>query len=168
MERLTKLFRGGLVALVLASLLLASQGNPAIGTWKLNLGASDYGSAPPPKSGTMTVETQGDGVVVNYEFAEPEGGTIKYSYQGNSDGKNYPISGSGDSSWRQTMVSGADTIGLRRFGSNASGAVLKKSGNAVQTTRTVVSKNGKVTTITINAVDAKGQPTKTVSVWDKQ
>src|ERR1700733_8063498 len=119
MERLTKLFRAELVPLVLASLLSASQGNPAIGTWKLNLGASDYGSVTPPKSGTMTVETQGGGMVMKFEFVEPEGGTSKFSYQGNFDGKDYPISGSGDSSWRETMVSGADTIALRRLGSNA-------------------------------------------------
>jgi hypothetical protein len=45
---------------------------------------------------------------------------------------------------------------------------LKKSGNVVMTTRALVSKDGKVTTVTASGADAKGQPTKNVSVWEKQ
>lgn len=168
MTRVIELFRTGLFALLTAGLLLAGQSNPAIGAWKLNLADSKYGSVTPPKSATRTVEAHGEGVSVTYEFIEADGSTIKYSYEGNFDGKDAPISGSGTSGWREDIVSGADTIALRAFSSNASGAVLRKSGNVVSTTRTVVSKDAKVTTITTNAADAKGQPTKTVSVWDKQ
>jgi len=65
-------------------------------------------------------------------------------------------------------MSGAETIALRRENSRTFGAALKKSGNVVMTMKTVVSKDGKIMTITANGADAKGQPTTFLSVWDKQ
>jgi len=167
MKRLVKLFQTGSAVLAVASLLLAAQTNSMVGTWKLNVADSKFSSAAPPKSATRTVEAQTDGLSVSYEFVASEGSITKYSYTANFDAKDYPISGSG-TNWREDMVGGAESIALRRAGSNAYAGALKKSGNVVMTTKTVLSKDGKVTTITRNGVDAKGQPTKEVSIWDKQ
>jgi hypothetical protein len=167
-KRLVELFRVGLFVLAVAGLVLASQKNSAVvGTWKLNVAESNYSSGSAPKSGIRTVEEHENGLAVSYEYVEADGSTIKYGYAATFDGKDYPISGSG-TNWREEMLGGAETIALRPSGANVYAGMLKKSGNVVMTTRTVVSKDGKVTTVTANGADAKGQPTKRVSVWEKQ
>jgi hypothetical protein len=168
MKRLVELFPVGLSVMVVVGLLWGTQGSSAVGTWKLDLAESKYGSVSPPKSGTRTVEARPDGVSVSYEFVESDGSVIKYSYDANFDQKDCPITGSGGPNWREDMLGGAETIALRSFGPNVYAAALKKSGNVVMTTRTVISKGGKVTTVITNGADAKGQPTKNVLVWDKQ
>jgi len=168
MKRHVGLFQIGLFVIAAAGLLLASsQRNSAVGTWKLNVEQSKYDSGSPPKSATRTVEEHENGIAVPYEYVESDGSTIKYSFAAGFDGKDYPISGSG-TNWRETMLGGAETIALRSVGSNAYASALKKGPNVVMTARTVVSKDGKVTTVTANGADAKGLPTKTVSVWEKQ
>jgi hypothetical protein len=168
MKCLKELFQAGFCLIAVAGLLLAEQGNSTVGTWKLNVAESQYGSGSAPKSATRTVEAHPDGMGVSYEFVESDGSVIKYAYTANFDGKDAPITGSGASNWREDVVAGAETIALRRSGSNIYAGAMKKSGSVVMTTRTVVSRDGKVTTETANGVDAKGQPTKNVSVWDKQ
>jgi hypothetical protein len=148
--------------------LILAETNPTIGTWKLDPAKSKYSTELLPKSGTLTVEAQGDGVKTSYDLVEPDGTDVTYGYTANFDSKDYPISGSGGSTWRDTMVNGAETIALRRENSKAFGAALKKSGSIVMTMRTVVSKDGKIMTVTANGADAKGQPTTYLSVWDKQ
>ena len=55
-----------------------------------------------------------------------------------------------------------------RVDTNTSISAAKKEGKVVQTTRTVVSKDGKVTTITVKGTNPQGQPTSATLVWDKQ
>jgi hypothetical protein len=169
MKPLVELSHVGIFVIAVTGVLFATDlSTSAVGTWKLNVAESKYSSGSAPKSGTRTFEERADGVSVSYEYVEPDGSIIKYGFTANFDGKDYPITGSGTSSWREDMVGGAETIALRRSGSNIYAGALKKSGNVVMTTRTVVSKDGKVTTVTASGADAKGQPTKNVSVWEKQ
>jgi hypothetical protein len=165
----TLLFPVTLLSLVvlLPGLILA-EANPAIGTWKLDPAKSKYSTESLPKSGTLTIEAQGDALKANCELVEADGTNVAYSYTANYDSKDYPISGSGGSSWREGLMSGAETIALRRENPRTFGAALKKSGSVVMTMKTVVSKDGKIMTITANGADAKGQPTTFLSVWDKQ
>jgi hypothetical protein len=168
MKRLVELFQFGLFVVAVGGPLLAGESNPAAGTWKLNVAESKYSSGSLPKSATRTVEARADGLSVSYEFVQADGSMVKYAFAASFDEKDCPISGSGSASWREDLVGGADTIALRRVGSNVYAAALKKSGNVVMTTRTVVSKGGKITTVTTNGGDAKGQPTKNVNVWEKE
>ncbi len=168
MKPLAKLLYAELFVLVVSSLPLVGQSNPAVGTWKLDVADSKFSSASPPKGATRTVAVQGDSLSVSNEFVESDGSTTKYGYTASFDEKDCQISGSGRSNWREDWISGAETIALRRLASNTFAGALKKSGNVVMTSRTVVSKGGKVTTVTTSGGDAKGQPTKTVLVWDKQ
>ena len=77
------------------------------------------------------------------------------------DGKDYPISGNG-------TPNGADAISMKLIDPNTTDAILKKAGKVVQTARSVVSKDGKVMTITAQGTNPRGQPTSIVTVWDKQ
>jgi len=55
------------VLTVVSSGPLLAQSNPQIGTWKLNVAKSKYVNVQGPKSGTRTVEAQGDGAKVTTE-----------------------------------------------------------------------------------------------------
>jgi len=153
---------------VFAGGLRAEKKNPAVGTWKLDVAKSKYSTGSLPKSATRTVAEQGDGEKTSYEEVGGDGSQATYTYTATYDDKDSSISGSGRPSWREDLLSGADAIAMRRSGSNAYGAAFKKSGQVVMTMRAVVSKDGKVLTITTNGADAKGQPTTFVTVWDKQ
>jgi len=156
------------VGATVVAFLMGASDNPAVGTWKLDLTASKSSTGSLPKSAMRTVQEQGNGMSVSYEFVEPDGSVDKYNYTASFDDQDAPITGSGEPNWRQTRIGGAETIAVRRAGSNTFSEALKKSGNVVMTTRTVVSKKGTVTTITMNGADPKGQPTKDVLIFDKQ
>jgi hypothetical protein len=143
--------------------LLAAQSNPALGTWKLDVEKSKFSPGPAPKSATLVIAAQGDGVKTSCEEVEADDSHVGYEYTATIDGKDYPIAGAG-----AERLGGADMVVLRQSGSRAFGAMFKKSGQVVMTNMTTVSKDGKTLTLVVNGADAKGQPMSRTTVWDKQ
>jgi hypothetical protein len=148
------------LSLVTSGLLLA-QSSPLLGTWKINLAKSKYVNAPAPKSQTRTVEAQGNGAKFSFDGVAGDGSRIAYSFTTNFDGKDSAISGVG-------APGGADTIAIKRVDANTTTSIGKKAGKVILTFRTMVSKDGKVTTITAKGTDEHGQPISTTTVSDKQ
>ena len=146
---------------VLVSGALLAQSNPAVGTWKLNTAKSKFNPGPAPQSQTRIDEAQDNGVKASVEGTAADGSHFAYGYTADYDGKDNPISGTG-------APSGADTIAIKRINPNTTEATLKKGGQVVLTTRAVVSKDGKVRTITTKGTDAHGQPTNNVVIFEKQ
>jgi hypothetical protein len=142
------------------SAALQAQGNPLVGTWKLNVTKSKFDPGPGYKSLTRTVEAQGDGVKYTFEGVSADGKPIAYGFSVKFDGKDNPISGS--------MPSGADTISAKRTDSNHFVATLKKGGNDIGTSKVTVSKDGKVTTVDSTGTTASGAKSHDVQVYDKQ
>jgi len=138
-----------------------AQQNAMIGTWKLNVAKSKYGTAQPPQSQTRTVVAQGKGAKITFEGVAADGSKIAYSYSTLYDGADSPVAGVG-------QANGADTIAIKQIDSNNVTATLKKAGKVVATTRTSVTKDGKTTTIESQGVGADGKPRNTTSVYDKQ
>lgn len=148
------------LSLVTSGLLLA-QNNPLLGTWKLNVAKSKYVNAPAPKSQTRTVEAQGNGAKFSFDGVAADGSRIAYSFTTNFDGKDSAISGVG-------APGGEDTIAIKQVNANATTSIGKKAGKVIRTTRTVVSKDGKVTTISGKGTDEHGKPISTTQVYEKQ
>lgn len=150
------------LTLVSSGVLLA-QTNLQVGTRKLNLAKSKFTpGAPFPKGETRTVELLGDGLVKNSTNGiSSDGSRIAYSYTTRYDGKDSKISGVG-------FPLGADTVAETRVDAYTTTSVAKKAGKVVMTTRGVVSKDGKVTTITTKGTNGKGQPISSTLVWDRQ
>jgi hypothetical protein len=147
--------------LVTSGALLA-QSNTSLGTWKLNIAKSKYGTAKPPKSEIRIITAQGDGAKISFEGVGADGSPIAYSYTTNYDGKESPVSGVGH-------PKGADMIAVKRVDANTTTQTDKRAGKVVGTNRSVVSEDGKVLIITtIGGLDVNGQPRDTVTVWDKQ
>lgn len=151
---------GALGALAMFGLSLLAQNDPNIGTWKLNVAKSKFNPGPGPQSQTRTVQAQGAGVKVTMEGTAGDGSRIAYSYTANYDGKDNPITGTG-------QANGADTIALKGNGHTFE-ATTKKGAKVLTTNKNVVSKDGKVLTITAKGANASGQPVSNVIVYDKQ
>lgn len=145
---------------VVASSSLHAQGNPLVGTWKLNVAKSKFDPGPGPKSLTRTVEAQGDGVKYTFDGVGADGKPVAYSFAVKFDGKDNPITGS--------MPSGADTISAKRIDSNNFEATLKAGGKAIGTSKVTVSKDGKVTTVESTGTNSTGGKVHDVQVYDKQ
>jgi hypothetical protein len=145
------------LCLGVATVLLA-QTNPQIGTWKLNSAKSQYESGPVPKNLTRKVEQQGDSLKYTYEGVAADGTPIAYSFVLKFDGNDYPVTGSG-------LPDGADTLAFEGINSRTSEATLKRAGKVVGTTRTVVSADGKVTTLHYQSID---RLRTRVAVFEKQ
>ena len=131
-----------------------------VGTWKLNVAKSTYDPGPPPRSATRTIEARGNGTRQATEGVDAAGNRVAYEYSANYDDKDYPMTGSG-------TPNEADSIALRRIDNFTVDATLKKDGTVVQTTRGVLSKDGKVLTYTSKGT-AHGQTTSSVTVWERQ
>jgi hypothetical protein len=145
-----------------ASASLLAQGDPFNGIWKLNVAKSKYVNAPPaPRSETRTVEAQGKGAKISLDGVNLDGSHIGYSYTTNYDGKEVPVIGEG-------RFFGEDTIFIKRVDAYTFTATTKKAGVVLRKVRGVVSKDGKVTTLTAKGHDEQGRPATAITVWEKQ
>jgi hypothetical protein len=138
-----------------------AQGNPFVGTWKMDPEKSKASPNPGPKEETRVVEEQGDSVKGSYEGTAANGSRIAYGYTAKYDSKDYPLTGTG-------TPDGADTLALKRIDTNSYEVTAKRSGIVVMTARVVASQNGKVTTITTKGTDVSGKPDTSVRVFYKQ
>jgi hypothetical protein len=141
--------------------LAQAQGNPFVGTWKMDPEKSKASPSPGPKEETRVVEAQGDSVKGSYEGTAADGSRIAYGYTAKYDGKDYPLTGVG-------TPDGADTLALQRIDTNTYEVTAKRAGIVVMTARVVVSQNGKVTTITTKGTDVSGKRDSSVRVFHKQ
>jgi hypothetical protein len=145
--------------LAVGSAVASAQTDPRIGKWKVNLAKSKYELGPAPKDDVRTYEATPDGTKTKIEITPTSGSPRSGSYTAKLDGKDYPITGTGG-------PSPFDTIALKPVNGSTLQITLKKDGKVVQTTRAVVSKDGKTMTQTSTRPDASGK--KDVVVFDKQ
>jgi hypothetical protein len=130
----------------------------ALGSWKLNVSKSKYAPGPPPKSGSVKYEASDGGYKRSGETIEADGTKSAFEYTAKYDGKDYPVTGSPV----------FDAIALKHIDDNTAEATLKKAGKVVRNAKRVVSKNGKVMTITMMGTNDKGEKVHNVAVYDKQ
>ena len=145
------------VGIVVLSMLGHAQGDPNVGTWKLNLTKSKYNAGQPPKTSTVVIAAAGQGIKVTADTVLADGTTRKISYTANYDGKDAPVMGTPD----------YDTVSITRNGNTINGT-RKKAGKTVQTYTTVMSADGKTRTTTSTGTNAAGQKVDNVQVYDKQ
>lgn len=158
MKRLT-VFAALAVLAAIASAPLFAQDNPALGTWKLNVAKSTFtGTA--PKELTRTLEAVGDSVKYTFAGTAADGSSISYSFTVKYDGTDSPVTG--------TAPGGFDMIAIKKINPHSYEATQKRAGKVAGTGKVVVSKDGKVTTVTLKGTDADGKATGSTSVYDKQ
>lgn len=154
-----KKFSISLLIMLLVGLVLYAQNQERFaGTWKLNLAKSKYNPGPPPKSLTVKLEPNGEEMTVRSEGVDGEGNPVSWHFTAKPDGKDYPVTG-----WPAV-----DTVSVKRIDENRRESTYKKDGKVVFTNKVVLSKNGKMLTVTSTGMDAQGKKVKNVSVYDKQ
>jgi hypothetical protein len=143
-------------ALVLGSIAHAADNQ--VGTWKLNVAKSKYSPGPAPKEGTLTVESQPNGLKITIHGTDAEGKPVHMEFSPKYDGKDVPATG----------MPGADTINMKKIDDYTVESVSKKGGKPLITTTSVVSKDGKTRTTTQKGTNAKGEKVNNTIVYDKQ
>ena len=136
-----------------------AQRDGTLGTWKVNLAKSKYEPGPPPTSDARVLEAwETDGVKFTGTSVGADGTRFTVGLAAHYDGKDYKVTGTPD----------VDTIALKRMNPNTFTYTLKKGGNVVERGKYVVSKNGKMLTLTGTGTNAKGQKVHDLLVMDKQ
>jgi hypothetical protein len=131
--------------------------DPLPGTWELNVPASKFGPASPPKSQTRTYEVVGQQEKMTGKGIDAQGKPTLVQFTLNRDGKDYPYEG----------APGIDTISLTQLDTFTANYTLKKGGAVVVTGTRVMSKDGKVMTISGKVAGGTGQNTETLWVFDR-
>ena len=138
--------------------LPAYASDPLAGTWELNLEKSKYSPGPPPKSQTRTYEVTGQQEKMIAKGIDAQGNPTLVQFTANFDGKDYPYTG----------TPSADTISMTPVDASTVNWTTKKAGKVMLTGTRVISKDGKVMTISGKGTDAKGQPFEIIYVFDKR
>lgn len=128
------LVSGLVVCLLVVSQAISAQGDPFIGTWKLNGAKSTFSPGLAPQSQTSIYEAAGQGVKVSTTATDAAGKTTTMTFTANYDGKDYPVM-NGTSDWDMTALKRVDTY-TAEF-------TRKKAGNVVQTDTNVVSRTAR-------------------------
>ncbi len=147
---------------LIAVVLMASGGtvsvDPFVGTWKLNVRKSKYESGQCPKSMTIEMKAAGNGVSYRSETEYPGGRKSLARYTADYNGP-------------EVIVMGANglltPVALKRIDSNTVVASYMRAMQAIATSRRVVSKNGKVMTVTTISPDRGGKSVTNIGVYDK-
>jgi hypothetical protein len=148
------------IILMLALASAAMAADPFVGTWKLNVAKSKYSPGPPPKSATVKIEAQDNGLKIVANGVNAEGKPTHIETAFKYDGKDYPYTPTGGPSDL--------TVAVKRIDANTQELTLKQGGKVMQTVREVVSKDGKTQTRTIKGKNAQGQEVSNTIVFDKQ
>lgn len=146
----------------LTSIVALGQTKPDLkmlaGTWKLNLEKSKFNPGPAPKSGTLTWTPTATGFSFTNDGVNAQGQTTHAQQNGTFDGKPYAIKtpnyvGTRTSKWIDAFtLEEVDTVDGK-----------------VRNSRTgVISKDGKMLTVTSKGTNAQGQPTSSATVYEKQ
>jgi hypothetical protein len=131
--------------------------DPRTGTWQLNVAKSTYKPGPAPRTQTVRIEPSGQGERVRSEATNMNGTRVITEYTAAFDGTDYPLKGSPV----------ANTVSLKRIDARTTERVDKKDGQVILVYKRVVSPDGKTMTVTINGVNAQGQPVNNVVVFER-
>jgi hypothetical protein len=148
-----------LFCVLTVSSTLCAQDDPVMGTWKLNLAKSKFIPGPTPKSVTMKREPSGaNGIHYVTDTVTAQGATEHVEYTATYDGKEYPVKGDPN----------RDSISIKKIDAHHYEFTNKKAGKVTASGGGVVSPDGKTLTITAKGINAQGQETNNVQVYDKQ
>jgi hypothetical protein len=145
-----------LITLSAAIALLAA--DPTIGTWRLNVAKSKYRPGPAPRSETRVYTLTKNGIKGTVNTVWSDGKSTKVEFPANTDGKDYPVTGS----------QGADAVSWNRIDENSASLILKHAGRTIGSGRRVVSADGKTMTITYQGVNSLGDQVDNIVVYDRR
>ncbi|MGC2332978.1 MAG: hypothetical protein WA581_16105 [Candidatus Acidiferrales bacterium] len=135
----------------------AASSNVFMGTWQLNEAKSKT-AAGAGKNSTVAYTMEDDNIKCTIDGTDASGQAIHSEWTGKFDGKDHPVTGDPTSDMRSYRMINSHTLSVTE----------EKDGKVVDTVRIVVSADGKTRTVTAHGRNAKGMPTTSVTVYDKQ
>jgi len=150
-------------AFFLISTALVAADNPFLGTWKLNTSKSK--ASPTPVAQSMTVKFESDGEKVRRTVTGVDG-EGKPIMQGGPEGTS--IAWDGKDHAVQVPNGPPMTIAVKRVSDHRNDVTVKQNGKVTVTVRSVVSKDGRTMTNTVDGVTEKGEKFHEVEVLEKQ
>ena len=135
-----------------------AQGDPMIGTWKLNLAKSTYKPGPPPRSLTAVTVASGQGLTATVDGINAQGMPIHQVFTMICNGQPQSVTG----------AAAVDAMSCRRSDPYTQEFTNMKGGRATTSGTLVVSRDGRTTTVSTKGVSATGQQIDNVAVYDKQ
>ncbi len=137
---------------------LAQTADPLLGTWDLNVAKSKFNSGPAPKSEARTYVVAGNEIKATSKGVDASGKPTTGAWTVNYDGKDRPATG----------LTTGDALSLKRIDAFSAEFTQKKAGKVVATGKRVISKDGKVMTISTKGTNATGQAYDDVQIFDKR
>ena len=160
MKRRTILVLSAIATFGLATLSLgqsARAADPTIaGTWELNVAASKS-TDPMPKSATRTYEIIGNSEKLTGSVVTADGKTIPLGFTATLDGKDSP-----------SQNPGVDTLVITPVDALTVNFVTKRDGKIIYSGTRVLSKDGKVMTLTTKGLKPAGKPVESTMVFDRR
>ena len=158
--RLMKAVKVSFFLVVTVAAVAAAQIEARVGTWELNLAQSTFSPGPPPRKQTLTFQAAGPQWVALLQGIDASGKPI------NPDMNNLAISFDGKD--HPTANVDYDTTAWKRVSASTYEVIRKRAGKIVLTSTNVLSKDGRIMTITTKGINAAGQPINNLRVYDKQ
>jgi hypothetical protein len=149
---------GSMLAFVVPLAHSAQSGDASIGTWKLNLSKSTFGSGVPPRAETRIYVAVPEGIHLVIDSEAADGTSTKTDVTIRYDGKAHPAAG--NPNW--------DSAATTRVGPNEANADLYRNGEVVGKLRRLVADDGKSMTINIVITKPNGTTETALSVFDRQ
>ena len=155
---LTGMMLMGACLTALPQAVSSAQSDPFAGAWQLNLAKSVYSPGPPPRSGSLIVEGEGQNLTGTLSGIDAAGNSFTAVYMFIHDSRPHPVTGNplGDA----MIYTPVDRNTVRW--------TMTKGGQVVQSGADTVSLDGKTFTITNMRTDANGRPINNTAVYDKQ
>jgi hypothetical protein len=149
--------RSMLILAALAASLAAADHDPFAGTWQMNARKSKYPPGTCPRSMIIRMETVSNEVWYSSETWQADGKKTRASYVANYNGTEALV----------TSANGLMTpVSLKRVDDRTVLASYRRSLQVIATSRRVVSKNGRVMTITTVAMGRNG-PVTSIGVYER-
>jgi len=132
--------------------------DPFTGTWQLNPQKSKYQGATCPRRMVIVMACAGNGVRYRSETTYADGHASRSEYTAGYDGKEAIVMGSGG-----LLL----PVSLKRLNAGTVVASYMRGMQVVATSKRVVSKDGRLMTITTISPDKSGKKITTIGVYEK-
>jgi hypothetical protein len=143
---------GFLIAFAVCALFATgalAQSKTAVGTWKMDMAKSDFGSEPAPKSVTVTIlKDTPEMLSWRVHMIDDKGKPMSYSWKGPKDGSMHPVMQNGKEIEKQSAQTEGEG-GLHRHGESPDGSTfdaygkMSDDGKTMSEQITAKSKDGK-------------------------
>jgi hypothetical protein len=152
------LFLGSMLALLVPMVMAAdAAADSSLGTWKLNVAKSTFGSGTVPKSETRTYSSTPLGTHVVIEGEDSAGKKFKTETLLTYDGQPQKVVGNAD----------FDAVSTKRVDQYETTADMLKGGKLIGSLRRLVSKDGKTMTINQKTLKADGSTETSLGFYER-